>query len=516
MTGIPETDRIRKPPGLQPIRWENIDPALLKTFPAQLARKYLAVPVQKEKNCLTVAMPDPMNIMAIDDLRLFTGCDIEPVQAAAKDILKVLQNNLGIFDVDRIIEAYPWPAGRRDAGAATAEEATVNEAPIVRLVNAIFFQAVEQDASDIHIEPQEFQARVRYRIDGMLREIMSIPRHVLSAVISRVKIMSDMDIAEKRLPQDGRFQLRYGAREIDLRVSTLPTVYGEKIVARLLNKGSMQSLKIDNIGFEPLNLQRFTRALKKPYGMLLITGPTGSGKTTTLYAALNEINTPEKNIITVEEPVEYMLEGINQTQVNNKAGMTFAAGLRAILRQDPDVVMVGEIRDRETAQIAVRASMTGHLVLSTLHTNNAVGAITRLVEMGIEPYLVASTVLAAVAQRLVRLICPHCRRAYTPAPGAPERAFTGAGPASPLTLYRGAGCRACGFTGYKGRMAIHEVLLMTTALRTLIVQNAPESEIGKQAYAEEMISLKTDGIQKALAGLTTLDEVMRIAYTDED
>jgi len=514
--GLVTEDSICDIPGVQQTRLDNIDPILLKTIPEQLVRRYMVVPVKKEGNCLTVAMTNPMNIMAIDDLRLFTGCEIEPVQAGEKDILAVIQKHFGILDVDKIFEEYKLLTDQQEPETAALEEEAINEAPIVRLVNSIFFQAIEQNASDIHIEPQEYHARVRYRIDGMLREIMTIPHKIRSAVISRVKIISEMDIAEKRIPQDGRLQLKFGSREIDLRVSTLPTVYGEKVVIRLLDKGNMKSFKIEQIGFGPLNLKRFTNALKKPYGMLLITGPTGSGKTTTLYAALNEINTVEKNVVTVEDPVEYMLEGINQTQVNTKAGMTFAASLRAILRQDPDVIMVGEIRDSETAKIAVRAAMTGHLVLSTLHTNNAAGAITRLIDMGIEPFLVASSVLATVAQRLVRLICPKCRRAYVLGPDAPEREFIGVGPENPVTLYRGIGCDECGNVGYRGRLAIHEVLPMTAALRALIIRNAPVDEIELKAMKEEMISLKMDGIRKALDGLTTIEEIMRVIYIDEN
>ncbi|MDD4170491.1 MAG: GspE/PulE family protein, partial [Desulfotomaculaceae bacterium] len=378
----------------------------------------------------------------------------------------------------------------------------------------IFIQAIEQEASDIHIESQEYRVRVRYRIDGMLREVMSLPKKILPAVISRIKIMSGIDIAEKRIPQDGRLRLRLGTREIDLRVSTLPTVYGEKIVIRLLDKGTVKSYKIERIGFSRLNRQRFTSALKRSHGMLLITGPTGSGKTTTLYAALNEINTIEKNIITVEDPVEYMLEGINQTQVNVKAGMTFAAGLRSILRQDPDIIMVGEIRDSETAKISIKYANTGHLVLSTLHTNDAAGAITRLVEMGIEPFMVASSVLVTVAQRLVRLICPECRQAYELAPDAVERVFIGVGSEQPVTLYKGAGCEHCGHTGYRGRMAIHEVLPITAGLRRLIIRNASSDEVKQKALAEGMISLKMDGIQKVMEGLTTIEEVIRVANDD--
>ncbi|OPY57742.1 MAG: Type II secretion system protein E [Pelotomaculum sp. PtaU1.Bin035] len=500
--------------GVQQNRLDNIEPVLLKAIPEQLVRRHKVIPLKNEGNCLTVAMVDPMDVLAIDDLRLLTGCEIEPVQVDEKDILAVIQKHFGILEVDRIFEEYELLTGQQETEAEPLEEEVIDEAPIVRLVNSIFLQAIEQNASDIHIEPQRHQVRVRYRIDGMLREMMLLPKKICSAVISRVKIISNMDISVKRIPQDGRFQLKFGTREIDLRVSTLPTVYGEKVVTRLLDR-SMKSCKIEQIGFGTLNLRRFTSALKSSHGMLLITGPTGSGKTTTLYAALNEINTVEKNIITVEDPVEYILEGINQTQVNIKAGMTFAASLRAILRQDPDIIMVGEIRDSETAEIAVKAATTGHLVLSTLHTNAAAGAITRLVDMGIEPFLVASSVLAAVAQRLVRLICPECRQAYMLAPDAPERTFIGFGPEKPVTLYKGTGCDNCGNIGYRGRMAIHEVLPMTASLRPLIIRNAPTDEIKQKALAEGMISLKMDGIHKALAGLTTIDEVMRVAYTDE-
>ena len=501
--------------GVQQSKLDNLDPVLLKNIPEQLVRRHKVIPLKKEHNCLTVAMADPMNVVAIDDLRLLTGCEIEPVQADSKDIESVIQKLFGISEVDKIFEEFELLSVQEGTEAVKLEEEVVDEAPMVRLVNSIFLQAIEQYASDIHIEPQEHQVRVRYRIDGMLREVMALPKKIRSAVISRVKIMSNMDIAEKRIPQDGRIQLKYGTREIDLRVSALPTVYGEKIVTRILDKGSLKAFKIDQIGFETLNYKRFTNVLKSSNGMLLITGPTGSGKTTTLYAALNKLNTIEKNIITVEDPVEYILDGVNHTQVNTKAGMTFAAGLRAILRQDPDIIMVGEIRDGETAEIAVKAATTGHLVLSTLHTNDAAGAITRLVDMGIEPFLVASSVLAAVSQRLARRICPKCCRAYVLSPDASERAFCGVDPDKPVTLYKGEGCDNCGNFGYRGSLAIHEVLPVTTGLRQLILRNAPADEIKQRALAEGMISLKMDGIQKALKGFTTIDEVMRVAYSDE-
>lgn len=513
--GMVSAEVINEILGVQEIRLDKLNPALLKTIPEQFIRRHKVIPLKKEGNYLTVAMADPLDVLAIDDLRLITGCEIEPVQAVEKDIATVIQKHFGIPEVDKIFEEFELLAGQQESEVVALEEEVVDDAPIVRLVNSIFLQAIEQDASDIHIEPQEHLVRIRYRIDGMLREVMALPKKVQSAVVSRVKIMSEMDIAEKRIPQDGRIRLKIRTREIDLRVSSLPTVYGEKIVSRLLDKGSIKSYKLDQIGFGALNLQRFTNALKSSYGMILITGPTGSGKTTTLYTALNEINTIEKNIITVEDPVEYILDGITQTQVNVKTGMTFAAGLRSILRQDPDIVMVGEIRDGETAEIAVRAAITGHLVLSTLHTNDAAGAITRLVDMGIEPFLVASSVLTTVAQRLIRLVCPKCRQAYELAPDTPERAFIGVGSDQPVTLYKGAGCDSCGNSGYKGRLAIHEVIPVTTGLRPLIIKNAPADEIKEKALAEGMISLKMDGIQKALEGLTTIEEVMRVTYTGE-
>lgn len=513
--GLVSENDINEITGVWQIKLDNLDPTLLKTLSEQLIRKYKIVPVNKEGNCLTVAMALPTDLLAIDDLRLLTGCEIEPVQADADEIDAVIKKYYGAPDVNRIYEEFEPLSGQLDARTVNLGEETADEAPVVRLVNSVFIQAIEQNASDIHIEPQESRVRIRYRIDGMLREVMMLPKDICSAVISRIKIMSDIDIAEKRIPQDGRIRLRYGVREIDLRVSTLPTVYGEKIVTRLLDKQSMASYTIEQIGSGWASFNRFISILKNASGMILITGPAGSGKTTTLYATLNEINTFEKNIITIEDPVEYMLEGVNQIQVNTKAGMTFAKGLRAILRQDPDVIMVGEIRDGETAEIAVRAANTGHLVLSTLHTNDAAGAITRLVDMGIEPFLVASSVLVALAQRLPRLVCPQCRVLYELAPDAPERIFIGVDVDKPVTLYKGSGCENCGNTGYKGRLAIHEVLPITAGIRQLIVRNASTDEIKKRATTEGMINLKMDGIQKALNGLTTIEEVIRVAHVDE-
>lgn len=514
--GMVSKDIINEILGVQKINLDNLDPELFKLVPEHMIRKCKLLPYQKEGNTLTVVMADSANVLAIDDLRLLTGCKIEPVRLEQNVVEEAIRKHFSIPEVDKIFGEFELTTDQQENEAIILEDEVFDEAPVVRLINSIFIQAIEQKASDVHIEPAEHYVRVRYRIDGMLQEIMTLPKKIRSAVISRVKIMANMDIAEKRAPQDGRIMLKLGSQEFDLRVSSLPTVYGEKIVTRLLDKGSMKSYKLENVGFDPQSLNIFKNALKSSYGMLLITGPTGSGKTTTLYAALNEINTVEKNIVTVEDPVEYMLEGINQTQVNPRARMTFAAGLRAILRQDPDVILVGEIRDSETAEVAVKAATTGHLVLSTLHTNDAAGAFSRLVDMNIEPFLVASSVLGAVAQRLVRLICPNCRQSYVPPPDSPERLFIGAGPEQPLMLYRGAGCNECRNSGYKGRMAILEVLPMTAGLRSLILIKASADEVKQKAHAEGMVTLRMDGIQKALRGLTTIEEVMRVAYADDN
>ena len=384
----------------------------------------------------------------------------------------------------------------------------LSETTVIGLVDELFREAIERKASDVHIEPQGDLTRVRYRIDGVLRERRGIPLQLSNAVVSRIKIIADMDIVEKRVPQDGRFHLLYKERRIDLRISTMPTVYGEKVVARILDRGDMDLFNIQGIGLDHDNLRILKNVLKSANGLLLITGPTGSGKTTTLYAAMMEVNKVEKNIITVEDPVEYLINGINQTQVNTKAGMTFAVSLRAILRQDPDIIMVGEIRDKETAGMAVRAAVTGHLVLTTMHTNSAAGAITRLTDMGVEPYMVASAVVMSTAQRLVRLNCSHCRREYTLEPDSLDRHFLGVGPDEPVSLYRGEGCPACDYQGYHGRMAIHEVLPVTAALRRLIL----ESELTEgtmRHYKQETDSLQKDGIRKIRAGLTTVEEVRR-------
>lgn len=494
----------------------NLDPELLKSVPEELVKRHRVIPLRKEGQKLIVAMSNPDNVMALDDLRLMLSLEIEPVYADASEIDAVIQKHYTIPNFEKIFNDFDSVKGQSVTGAMTLDEESIaNEAPIVRLVNSLFIQAIEAKASDIHIEPHAMGVRVRFRIDGMLREIKQLRKSIQAAVISRIKIMSEIDIAEKRVPQDGRIQLEFGQRSIDLRVSTLPTIFGEKVVIRVLDRDGLAAYTLDQIGFSDMNLALFREALRSSYGMVLVTGPTGSGKTTTLYAVLNHLNDIEKNIITVEDPVEYIIKGINQTQVNVKAGMTFAAGLRSILRQDPDIIMVGEIRDTETAAIAVRAANTGHQIFSTLHTNDAPGAITRLLDMGVEPFRVSSSILGVVAQRLVRVICPHCKEAYQLDPGAPERQFLCLEPNDEITLYRGKGCEKCGNIGYRGRMAIHEVLIVDTELRNEIVKNVSTGELRQKSLAGGMISLKQDGIEKAKQGLTTIKEIMRVAYTQE-
>lgn len=484
-----------------------IDNDVASLIPGALAERYHIIPIRKEGPTITLAMVDPTNLFAIDDVNMITGCNVNPVIAAERDIVRAINQAYGIRDlVDKAVNRL------RPEDVTLSDIETTEDAPVVSIVNSLISQAVKERASDIHIEPLERYIRVRLRIDGVLREVVTFPRTTHAAIVSRIKIMGEMDIAEKRLPQDGRSQTVEQGREIDLRISTAPTILGEKVVIRVLDKQAVV-LDVGAIGFSSDNLARYRMLYAQSYGMVLVTGPTGSGKTTTLYATLTELNTPVKNLITVEDPVEYRLDGINQIQVNQKAGLTFANGLRSILRQDPNVVMVGEIRDLETAQIAVRAALTGQLVFSTLHTNDAAGAVTRLIDMGIEPFLVASSVLGVVAQRLVRLICPDCKIAYNPEPDSFERTFLELKPDDKVQLFKGSGCQHCGQTGYRGRMAIHEVMKVTGALRELIENKVSSEEIAAMAKKEGMITMRMDGIAKAYQGQTTVTEVMRVAFS---
>ena len=493
----------------------SLDVDLIKTVPESLIRRHLVIPLKKTGNRLMVAMFDPLNLMAVDDLKIATGCEIDPVLTSYREIEKVIQKIYGLSAWRQTL-SNNTDSNRPDDSTLllTFEDTGADESPAVKVVNNIMIQAVNEKASDIHIEPTENDIRVRFRVDGILRQVMVLPKNLLPSLVTRIKILAKMDIAEKRLPQDGRYNIKFHNDEIDLRVSALPTVHGEKTVLRLLNKtAALRDIK--QLGFDEYNLDRFLQLIKQSYGMVLITGPTGSGKTTTLYSVLSELNSSEKNIVTVEEPVEYVLNGINQTQVNVKAGLTFANGLRSILRQDPDVIMVGEIRDSETAEIAVRAASTGHLVLSTLHTNDAAGAVTRLIDMGVEPFLVASSLLGVVSQRLVRVLCPHCKQKYVLSPGDPAWQFIGRVNSEPVELYRAVGCSACNNLGYSGRISIQEVMPASARIRIMTKEKYSSQEIKAQAVKEGMVALKENGIAKVLQGLTTVEEVMRVCYGDE-
>ncbi len=491
-----------------------LDPELMRSVPERLIRRHKAVPLSRDGNRLRVAMSDPLNVTAIDDLRLVSGCEIDPVLALESELDLIMRKHLGFPDLEETLGAVDdVEVVRSEVVSLNPGEPMDDEAPVVRVVNSVIMQAIRDEASDVHVEHLEEQVRVRCRVDGLLRDLTILPLKFRYPLVSRLKIMARLDIAEKRVPQDGRFQVKYRGREIDLRVSTMPTVFGEKVVIRILDKTRMIT-RVNELGFSTANRQRLAGILRHPYGMVLITGPTGSGKTTTLYAILSELNSPALNVITIEDPVEYLLPGVNQIPINPRAGLTFSRGLRSIVRQDPDIVMVGEIRDAETAEIAVRAATSGHLVFSTLHTNTAVGALSRLVDIGIEPFLVASSVLGVVAQRLVRVICPRCRESYHPAPGAPERYFMGSGPDETVTLHRGRGCTHCGRTGYRGRTTIGEVLPMSAVLRQMVCARASGGDLESQAVREGFILMKDDGLEKVRRGTTTVSEIVRVAYAD--
>jgi type IV pilus assembly protein PilB len=487
------------------------EPAAAGYIDEKLARRYGAAPIRfLDDNTLLVAMVDPQNLLALQDLEIITGFAIQPAIASEEDIYGAIAT---IYrdrpDIDQ--SAVEDAAFEEAAGELGDIREATDEAPIIKLVNSVIAQSVDDAASDIHFEPQAKELMIRFRIDGVLHEIMSIPRRMQAGVISRLKIMAELDIAERRVPQDGRIGLMVGGKPIDMRVATLPTVYGEKVVMRLLDKSNVM-LDLADLGFSEKALKRFHKSFTRPYGAILVTGPTGSGKSTTLYAALNILNSPEKNVITVEDPVEYRLTGINQVQVNVRAGMTFSAALRSILRCDPDIVMVGEIRDRETAQIAIESALTGHLVLSTLHTNDAPGALSRLTEMGIEPFLTSSAVDCVLAQRLARRLCTQCREPYTATkemlrkndfpPEVCDR--------DDVVLHRAKGCSRCNTTGYKGRLGLYEVMIVSEAIRRLTVERKSADEISRVAAAEGMKSLREDGIDKVLLGMTSVEEIARV------
>ena len=468
------------------------------------------IAIDKKNDYLIVAMADPLNIFAIDDIKMSTRYEIQPVISEKKRILDAIDKYYEEETAKKLLEEFEDTYYTPNLEEIEEDELIdVNSAPIVKLVNSVVSQAVKMRSSDIHIEPFADEIRVRFRVDGNLQEIMSLPKISLSAIVTRIKIMAKMDIAEKRVPQDGRIESIVQGKEIDMRISTLPTVYGEKIVIRLLDRSSFMYSK-EELGFAASDFKNVNKFLRQPYGIILVTGPTGSGKTTTLYTMLRELNSSEKNIITVEDPVEYKLQGINQVHVNNKAGLTFASGLRSILRQDPDIIMVGEIRDAETAQIAVRAAITGHLVLSTLHTNDTASSIVRLIDMGIEPYLISSAVIGILSQRLVRKLCSNCKISYEA--NSTEKRILGLESDKNLTLYKPKGCNNCN-NGYKGRTAIHEVMPIDEEIRELIDRRATTDKIKNTSINKGMTTLLNKANQLALDGVTTIDEVLRVGYT---
>ncbi|MCH6266689.1 GspE/PulE family protein [Neobacillus citreus] len=484
----------------------SFDTSLFSLISKETARRNLIIPLKREGNKLYVAMANPMDFIVIDDLRLSTGFQIEPTIATKDEILRTINKYYDVDDgLDELMDELP----QNDRGQS--DNITDLDSPIVRLVNQILSNAVIQRASDIHIDPQETKVIVRYRIDGVLKVERVLPKNMQSVLIARIKIISNLDITEHRIPQDGRIKLNLDFHPVDLRVSTLPTVYGEKIVMRLLDMGSTLN-DLNKLGFNALNLKRFNEMIEKPTGIVLITGPTGSGKSSTLYAALNKLNSDEVNIITVEDPVEYQLEGINQVQVNQNVGMTFAAGLRSILRQDPNIIMVGEIRDTETVEVAIRASLTGHLVLSTLHTNDSIGTVTRLLDMGVEPFLLAASLTGIVSQRLVRKVCRDCAEVQEASKREVEIFAKRGMKIDKIT--RGKGCPSCNMTGYKGRIAIHEVLVINDEMRRVMMNGESFQKMKDIAIKNKTIFLIDDGLLKVKQGLSTTEEVLRVAIPE--
>jgi general secretion pathway protein E len=490
-------------------------PDILAQVPLRFLRDHLIIPVVVDEATRKVGLvtSNPADFQTLDELRLIFGSDAEVLVATPSVIIDAMNKYYPLEGTKQVIaelakEEEFAPEGI-DLGSIESEDilGMATEAPIIKLVNHILYQAVKQEASDIHIEPFEKELHVRYRIDGVLHLGMMPPKRAQGAIVSRIKIMANMNIAEKRIPLDGRIQLKIADKAIDLRVSTIPTSYGERVVMRLLDKTKTFG-QLTQLGFSERDFAIINKCIKQPNGIMLITGPTGSGKTSTLYSILSELNSPDVNIITVEDPVEYQMMGVAQVQVNDKVGLTFAAALRSILRQDPDIIMIGETRDNETAQIAIQSALTGHLVLSTLHTNSAAATITRLIDMGIEPFLIASTIIAAVAQRLVRRLCDACKQKYDPAPEVLQRLGLSAEKAKTITFYKAVGCEVCMNTGFKGRLPLFEVMEMTYALSRLIMERADTAVLQKQARADGMTLLLEDGIRKIAAGLTTIEEVL--------
>lgn len=498
----------------------KIDQDVLRKVPVTFAHHHRVVPIKFDNSILTIATDNPFNFLAFGNFKLFLGYSIDGILTTEADIDELLEKHYGLKEgapIDALVAGMDHTTRKvtlKEAGEEKAEPVSKEEeTPVVKLVSLLIAEAFKKRASDIHIEPLENKFRIRYRIDGVLHEVPGPPKRLQASVISRVKIMAGMDIAEKRLPQDGRIRIEIGGKELDLRVSTLPAIYGESVVLRILDKTSFL-FGLKELGFMAEDEKKFERLIKVPNGILLVTGPTGSGKTTTLYASLSHINRPDRKLITVEDPVEYQISGINQVQVKPQINLTFATGLRSILRQAPDVIMIGEIRDFETAQISIQAALTGHLVFSTLHTNDAPGAVTRLIDMGIKPYLVASAVQAVLAQRLVRVICAACKTEYTPVKGELEAINLKPQQLKSAQFYKGKGCDECAQTGYKGRIGIFELLIMTDEIRGVVFEKVSTSVIKEKARKLGMVTLRDDGIRKVLKGTTTISEVMRVTQQD--
>ncbi len=497
------------------------DSSLCEEFPIEILQRERMLPVGRTSRTLTLALADPMNVLAVEEMEDLTGLKVLPAAALESEINEVLKalTEKGKGDLDN---AFQEAGGEKDIQIASGEEddsdidsmlESASHAPVIRIVNMILMEALSKDASDIHIEAFEKQMRLRYRIDGVLFEGPEPPKHLQSAIISRLKVMSELDIAERRIPQDGRFKIKAQGKEIDLRVSILPTVHGEKTCMRLLDKSNLAA-SLDVLGLDPDSLQKLRGAIHQPYGLILVTGPTGSGKTTTLYSALQELNSPEVNITTVENPVEYQLMGINQVEIREIVGMTFAAALRSILRQDPDIVLVGETRDSETADIAVKAALTGHLVMTTLHTNDAPGAVARLAYMGIEPFLIASSLLLSQAQRLVRKICTNCKEPFEFSPEYAEANHIPPDQFDNAQVYKGRGCNRCNHTGYKGRASIMEILQVTREMRELILRTTNADDIRNMALQQGFRNLRQNGFYRVREGITTIEEVLRVTATE--
>ena len=512
--------------GIPPINLSRykVDPNVIKLIPKKIAKRYQIVPISKMGNTLVVAMVDPLNVFAFDDIKAITGFNISPIITVDRDIKEAIAQyyeESAYIAIEKIVDDMKESAvmsALEERGMEMQESSDLikmtQDAPVVRIVNLILAEAVNLKASDVLIEPLENEMRVRFRIDGTLQEAKRPPKALHSAIVSRLKVMSNLDIAERRLPQDGRFKVRLHGREVNFRISVLPSSRGEKVALRILDK-SQAMLDLERLGFDKKSLDYIKEGAMKPHGMILVCGPTGCGKTTTLYSILEYINSPEDNVITVEDPVEYIIDGINQVTSRPNIGLTFASALRSILRQDPDIIMIGEIRDFETVDIAIKAALTGHLVLSTLHTTTAAGSITRLLNMGVEPFLITSSVILIAAQRLVRNICHNCKEPYELDSDMAEKLGIKSG-GKKVTLYRGKGCDACRNTGYKGRVGLIEVLTLTPKIKTLILESSQEYKIRDQAMLEGMKTLRENGITLALEGVTTIDEIVRVTVGDQD